>query len=245
MRRRTTIATAVTAAAAALVLIAPTAQAASFGHKLSGSVSCDQGRAKLDTSVNHNGTERGKVALSGLGNKRWRGGLQLNPEAAYAAAAADGDLSDSELESLIDGPRKIFVAKHGRFSQSRKMRDSRSLDATATFTSGVEMCSISLGTDGGQFAVGGNDGGVGVRVDSKPAVEAYVAGEAHHRFLFNFTVRTKAGTRHWTTVRTAGTIGAAEASMTGVKQLDSFSEASVTVTDLTVHIGSETFQLQR
>lgn len=245
MRRRTSIATAVSAAAAAIVLIVPSAQAASFGHKLSGSVNCDQGRAKLDTSVNRQGTERGKVTLSGLGNKRWKGGLQLNPEAAYAAAAADGDLSDSELEALIDGPRKTFVAKHGGFSQSRKMRNSRSLDATATFTSAVEMCSISLQSDGGQFAVGGNDGGIGVRVDSKPAVLAYVSGESHHRFRFNFTVRTKAGTKHWTTVRTAGSMGAAEASMTGVKQLGSFSDASVTVTDLTVHIGSETFQLQR
>ncbi|WGL52959.1 hypothetical protein P5P86_03830 [Nocardioides sp. BP30] len=243
--RRTTIATTVIAAAASVVLIVPSAQAASLGRKLSGTASCDQGQATLATSVNHAGTERGKVTLTGLGNKDWKGGLQLNPEAAYEAAMADGDLSDSELEALFDGPHKSFVAKHGRISEKRKLRDSRSLDATANFRSGVEVCSISVSGDAGQFVASGNDGGIGVRVNGKPAVQAYVTGEAHHRFRFSFTVRTKAGTRHWSATRIAGSVGAAEATMPSVRELSSFTEASVTVTDLTVHIGSETFKLQR
>ncbi|MGZ4475903.1 MAG: hypothetical protein ACXVWW_09370, partial [Nocardioides sp.] len=88
---------------------ADAAQAARDGRGLVGTATCDQGQARLATRVSASGTERGTVTLTGLGNRSWRGGLQLNPGAALAGVDPS-KLSYAQLKALLRGPRKQYTA---------------------------------------------------------------------------------------------------------------------------------------
>jgi len=243
----------VLAAAAAgflsLGLLASTADAAqaTHGRSLVGTATCDQGQARLATTVDAAGTERGTVTLTGLGSRRWRGGLQLNPAAVLAKVDnGDNKLDGAELKAMM-GPKKVYLAKHGRISASAKMRGSRSLDAAASFTGpSMDICSITLMADRGQYAVSGVMDSLAVRTGYAPAVQLAAMGEAHHRYLVTATVRTKAGVQHRTFIRRTGTVGVLEVTIRDFKGLAGFTEITASAKDLTVtDLPAETFSIAR
>jgi hypothetical protein len=219
-------------------LIAPSAQASKPSHhRVSVVANCDEGQAALTTTVDRSGREHGKVTLTGLRNKRWHGGLVLAPERFFSDDSGDG------FDALY--PHKLYVAKHGRITASSSLRDARTLDAMATFNSGVKTCSVSVFSNGQQYAVQGAMDGLGVRTDHKPVVVASVSGEAHHRYRITLSVRTAAGVQHRTVVNTAGVYGAVEARVADFKKLSSFTDAQATVTDLNLHTVIDRFELKR
>jgi len=237
--RRTTAVTAALIAASSIALIAPSAQASSPNHrKLTGITSCDEGQAKLVTTVSKGGREHGKVTVSGLISKRWRGGLLLNPAAAFSS-----DESSDGLDLIFGKGRKTYVAKHGHFSAAASQRDARTLDAMAVFRAGPKMCDISVGSDGEQFVVAGVMDTFGVKVDDG-TLTAQVSGDAYHRYRVEYSVRTSAGVQHRSLVRTAGAIGILEPSAS-FKHLGSFTDAEATITDLNLHTVIDRFRLER
>lgn len=247
--RTTSLLAAAAAGALSLGLMATPAHAANAAAsgRLVGTATCDEGQARLVSSVDRTGTQRGHVTVTGVTSVRWSGGLQLNPYAALAAATADGDLSDSELSALLGGPRKHFVAKHGRFAASAKLRDSRSLDATGSFTSAsLTLCSVGVISHAGQYAVTGAMGdGLVVRTGHKAAMQAILSAVSHHRYRLAFTVRTAAGVQHRTVVRTAGSLDMLRYVVSDIKGLSGFTEASVAMTDLTVRTPVERYSIAR
>jgi hypothetical protein len=247
--RRTTVLAAALASVASLALTVPAADAVGAGRRLTGIASCDQGgHIRLTTTVNAAGTEHGKATVSGVRSKRWQGSLLLDPDALYEQMASDDEAtSDAAFETLMNNTKR-HVAKHGSFTVRAALPGARTLDATATFgTAGLDMCTVGLTVGDGTYAVSGNlFDGLTVRTGRKPALAALASGESHHRYRIAVTVRTKAGVRHVTTMRTAGALGFVKASVRGIKGLASFREASVTITDTSLRPASvETYTLIR
>ena len=242
MRLPAPLLAAAAAGALSLGLVAP-AQAsgtAAQGRSLVGTATCDQGQARLATSVDANGTEHGIVTVSGVSGRRWRGGIQLNPYGSLGGHAANGSQPGTRSG--------LFLAKHGRFSVSTRLRDGRSLDATASFRTPVlSLCSVSVMRHGDEYVVTGGllSSGIGVRTGEGAAVETFVKGEIHHRYRLDVTVRTHSGVQHRTYERTANGIGMVIAALKDFKGLSGFTEASVTMKDLTVPVQAETFSIAR
>ena len=163
--------------------------------------------------------------------------------------ADDGDdetLTHDELVALMGGARTRHLAKHGRISVSARLKDSRSLDAQASFASPViSTCSIGVASRGGQFMVMG-DGMLSVRAAGRhPMVQAMFSGEGRHRYRVTVAMTTRTGTQTRILTRTAGSPGMLPITVKDFKGLAGFTEVSVTAEDLTVALPVQTMTLGR
>lgn len=236
MRRATMLAAAI-AAAASITLIAPTAHAATAGQRLTAVSSCDSdGHIKLASNIDAAGIQHVKATVTQVKEKRWAGQLVLRPDEADI-----GDTVGPEMEK--------FVAKHGGFSTAAQLPGATSLDALGTFASHDlrSMCDVEVVQHrDNKFAAIGIGAGVALRTGPKPTVLAFAFAQQHHRYHFAFTVRTKAGTKRWSLNRTAtDKFGIVQARTRDLKHLASFTEAAVTITDLTHRSDSASFKLTR
>jgi len=248
MRRPAVLAAAAAASVISVGLIAPAAQAAPTptSGRLVATATCDEGQARLVSRVGRSGTQRAHVTVTGVTSTQWRGGLVLDPYDAFAADSGS-DPSSGDMSGLLGGPAKHFVAAHGHFASSAKLRDSRSLDAVASFTSAsLTLCTVGVISHAGQYAVtAGLGDGLLVRTGRDATVQAIMAAESHHRYRLAFTVRTRAGVQHRTVTRTAGSLGVLRYVVSDFKGLSGFTQASVEMTDLTVRVPVERYSLAR
>lgn len=223
--------------AASVAAFATPAAQASTARPMVARATCDQGaQATLTSTVSPSGTEHARVTVSGVLSSVWHGSLQLDPE--NAPVDADG-------MPIIHNGR--YVARHHAFTVAATQPDARTHDAQAFFhTASFDLCAVRLVADRGIFGAsdGGGDG-VAVRTTVRPSVVGFLHGEAHHRYRFDFTLRTPAGTRHWSRTRIAGSLGSVQATVP-VKGLSSFSDVAVRVIDTNlVAPVPQSFEFQR
>lgn len=238
--RRTVALGAALSAAAAIVLVAPAANAAPAGQpdRLTAIASCDGGgQIKVVSSLDSAGVQHVKATVSGVKQKKWTG--EVTP--GYDAETA----TDTTFGDVFSGLHK-YVAKHGGFTASAELADSHTTNALVLFMShGLDTtCTASPIQQGGKYGVIGMADGILVRPGPKPAVAGFTMAERHHRYRVAFTVRTKAGVQRRTVVRTAKH-GEVIATLHDVKHLPSFTKVSVTITDLAKPNAPVSFTLQR
>jgi len=237
--RRTAAVTAALIAAASIALTAPAARAVPASQRLAAVVSCDGGgQVRLVDSVDAAGTQHGNATVRGVKEKRWAGELVLGHNA--------GDL-DAAIDDTEPGMTK-YVAKHGGFTTSAQLAGSKSPNAMGMFASNHArgLCFAGVMTMGdNRLGVTGMGEGLVVRTGPKPLIGVFALGQQHHRYRFAFAVRTKAGVKRWTIVRTATHKSRVQAAIRDAKHLPSFSTASVSITDLAMPGESTMFKLIR
>lgn len=220
--RRTVALGAALSAAAAIVLVAPAANAAPAGQ-LTGTVSCSTGGTiTLHTSVDAAGTEHGTAVVKGVTQRKWAGSLLLGDEITASDAASD---------------IAVYTAKGGRFAVSATAVGAQSRRAyAALFGAGFKNACVGvIGEDGDVMVATDTNSGLAVREGARPLVGAVVVGAKRHRYQLDFTIKDGKKVEHQRLVRTANRKGRVHVKAHAPHHLSAAAVVSVKVTDRTKH----------